>query len=129
MKSLFVATLSIFLLASCASQNYHYQNETQPQNWMGKNISQVKKQWGVADQVFHTRTGTSYYVYNTHSGANFYATTTNFSLLESGQDFPLRGQTGLQCSAIFKTDQQGTIISTSHYGSNCGGEWGPGAAS
>lgn len=125
MKYLINLLLSLSLI-SCSSVNYHYQSEDHPEEWVGKNMSDVKKRWGLADQVFHTRSGTSYYVYTTSSGRNFFnSTTTNFQLTESGADFPLRGVGGVKCSAIFKTDKNDTVIATSHYGSNCGGEWAP----
>lgn len=125
MKLLISLAMCSLLLTACAS-NYHYQSETQPNQFLGKNISLVQKQWGSADQTLHTRTGTSYYLYTTSSGRNaFYATRTNFALLQDDAEFPARGQLGLECSAIFKTDKNGVITGTSHAGTNCGGEWAP----
>jgi hypothetical protein len=119
-----LAIFSLFLTA-CAT-NYHYQSENNPNQYLGKNIAVVQKQWGSADQVFHTRSGASYYLYSTTSGNNFFtATSTNFSLLQNDAEFPSTGRFGLQCSAIFKTDKNDIIVSTSHAGSNCGGEWAP----
>ncbi len=127
MKSFLGIACITLLLSSCASQNYHYQSQSNPQKWEGKNIAEVQKRWGSADQVFHTRSGVSYYLYDSNSGANFFSSTsTNFSLAESSVDFPLRNQIQLQCTAIFKTDKNNIIISTSHSGSNCGGQWAPG---
>ncbi|MEO8401144.1 MAG: hypothetical protein ABI597_05015 [Gammaproteobacteria bacterium] len=126
MKYLARITLCTLLLSACSTTPYHYQSHENPQEWKGKNISQVVARWGTADQIFHTRSGASFYLYMTSSGRNFFdATTTNFALTETGGDFPLRGQSGLQCSAIFKTDKNNIIIATSHSGSNCGGEWAP----
>ena len=126
MKKITTLALSYLLLTACAT-NYHYQSENKPQLWIGQNISAVHKQWGTADQVLHTRTGETYWVYSATSGANFFnATSTNFSVLETNSDFPMNGKYGLQCSAIFKTNKNNIIISTSHQGSNCGGEWAPG---
>jgi hypothetical protein len=125
MRSLTGIALITLLLTSCAS-NYHYQSESNPQKWEGQNISAVQTRWGSADQIMHTRSGKSYYLYTTTSGSNFFSsTTTNFSL-SSNNAFPLHGQNGMKCSTLFETDAKGTIISTSHAGSNCGGEWAPG---
>lgn len=127
MKGKLTVSLCALLLSACSSPSYHYQREDNPQSWQGKNISAVQKQWGAADQVFETRSGNTYYVYTTSAGRNFFdSTTTNFALEENGADFPLRGQAGLKCSAIFKTNAKNIVIATSHMGSNCGGEWAPG---
>jgi hypothetical protein len=124
MRILAGLTVLTLLLTSCAS-NYHFQSESNPQKWEGQNISAVEQKWGSADQVFHTRRGTSYYLYATTSGRNFFgSTTTNFAL-SSYNMFPMRGQGGMKCSAVFETNAQGIITSTSHTGSNCGGEWAP----
>jgi hypothetical protein len=127
MKRLIAIGICCILSTACSTTKYHYQSESKPQQWKGQNISAVEKTWGTADQVFHTRSGVSYWLYSTESGSSFFnSTRTNFSVLETGSDFPLRGQNGLQCSAIFKTDKNNIIIATSHTGSNCGGEWAPG---
>ncbi|MDR3490720.1 MAG: hypothetical protein P4M12_01595 [Gammaproteobacteria bacterium] len=116
----------MLLLSSCASQKYHYQLQHNPQQWKGKNISELIQRWGTADQTLHSSSGTSYYLYNTNSTSNFFnSTSTNFSLAASNADFPFRNQVGLRCSALFTTNKSGTIIATSHTGSNCGGEWAP----
>jgi len=128
MKRLISIVLCNLLLTACAT-NYHYQSENKPQQWVGQNIAAVQKKWGLADQVFHTRSGTTYWVYSSTSGANFFdSTTNNFAMAETGYDYPLRGQFGLQCQAIFKTDKNNVVIATSHSGSNCGGEFAPGKA-
>ncbi|HSW69907.1 MAG TPA: hypothetical protein VLI69_07145 [Gammaproteobacteria bacterium] len=123
----FLTSLGIYtlFLTSCAT-SYHYQNEDNPNQFIGKNISVVQKKWGIADQTFVTRNGTAYYLYSSSSGKNFfYSTRTNFALLQNDAEFPSRAQFGLECSAVFKTARDGTIMSTSHTGSNCGGEWAP----
>ncbi|MES2218415.1 MAG: hypothetical protein V4501_08380 [Pseudomonadota bacterium] len=119
-----LAVISL-LLTSCASQHYHYQSESNPQKWEGHNISEVQQHWGSADQVLHARNGNSYYLYTTTSGNSFFnSTSTNFSL-SSYNMFPMRGQSGMKCSALFETNAKGVITSTSHAGNNCGGEWAP----
>ncbi len=118
--------ISITLCLNSCAKNYHYQSESNPNQYLGKNISVVQKQWGSADQTFVARSGNTFYLYTTTSGKNFFnSTTTNFGLLENDSEFPIRGQFGLSCSAVFKTDKNGIIISTTHTGSNCGGEWAP----
>jgi hypothetical protein len=125
MRSLIgIAVISLFL-TSCAN-SYHYQSESTPQKWEGQNISAVQKRWGSADQIMHTRSGNSFYLYTTTSGGSFFASTsTNFNLA-SNPAFPNRGQNGMKCSTLFETDAKGTIISATHAGDNCGGEWAPG---
>lgn len=121
--------LCVFILSACAGTNYRYQSENKPQQWQGRNIADVQKQWGAATNVMGTRSGTSYYMYVTNATGDFYrSTVTNFSMAgtnESGITGPLNNQVGLKCTTIFTTDKNGTITNVSHQGSNCGGEWVP----
>lgn len=122
-----IAMIACSLLLTGCGTKYQYQAQQNPQQWMGKNISALQSQWGVADQTFETRTNGTYYVYNTNSSANFFrSTTTNFSST-SGLSGPLnnRGNLGLECTTIFKTNENGVITAVSHQGHNCGGEWVP----
>jgi hypothetical protein len=120
-----LATVTL-LLTSCASTHYHYQSESDPQKWVGQNISALQQQWGSADQVMHTRSGNSYYLYTATSGRNFFgSTTTNFGLMQTEHAFPMAGQSGMKCTALFVINAQGVVTSATHSGDNCGGEWAP----
>lgn len=124
--------ITSILLTSCATHNYKYQTENNPQQWQGKNIQALQQAWGLADQTFHTRSGTSYYVYTTSSGPNFYnSIATNFDSSTVGAasyNLPrtqYSGNLSLKCTTVFKTDATGVITNIMHEGSNCGGEWVP----
>lgn len=120
--------LYVCLLTSCASgTNYRYQSEQRAMQWQGRNISEVKKQWGDASNIMHTRYGISYYMYVTNATGDFYrSTVTNFSMAGVNEiNGPLNNQVGLKCTTLFTTDKNGTITNVSHQGSNCGGEWVP----
>jgi hypothetical protein len=124
MRFLLCIILSTLVLTGCGSSNYRYQSHTNPQQWQGRNYNDLQKQWGMADQVMHTRTGTSYYVYSTNSTANFFnATTTNVGSYGEGSSPNFENDLSLQCTTIFQTNAQNIITSVTHKGNNCGGQW------
>lgn len=125
MKYLSLLLVLVFLSGCATTSSYHYQPQNNPQQWKGRNITDLQKQWGQADQIMHTRVGTSFYLYTGNSSASFFAsTTTNFGMYGQPYTRPnVESNMMLKCTTVFKTDDTGTIVDVYHQGSNCGGQW------
>ena len=130
MKLLISFLTFVFLLTSCGT-SYKYQAQKNSAQFKGQSIQALQKQWGQADQIIQTRSGSTYYAYLSNSTANFFnSTTTNFSSNgDSGfVSNPQSSSMTLKCTTIFTANAKGIITNVTHQGANCGGEWVPQAA-
>jgi hypothetical protein len=120
--SLFISLVLSFLLSACASSTMYQQ---QMQQWQGKNIQTLTRQWGEPDSAIKLANGHKLYQY---TRKNFFTIpepkrspfNTNNNIFTSYEEPWGSSQTMVRyCHTTFETNKHGHIIHTSFNGNNC----------